>query len=142
MVNHSGYPAPVYETAGASGLDLRAAIDKPLTVAPHTVFKIPTGIYIEMPTGIEAQVRARSGLALRHGFSMVNGVGTIDADYRGEISCLMIVLIDEGFVIEPGDRIAQLVFMPVVRPDIEIVNSVDDFSKTIRGAGGFGHTGK
>lgn len=142
MVNRSGYPAPVYETAGASGLDLRAAIKKPVTLKPHTVTQIPTGIYLEMPNDIEAQVRARSGLALKRGIAMVNGVGTIDADYRGEISCVMIDLIDESYEIKPGDRIAQLVFMPVAKPVITVVESLDDLSETERGAGGFGHTGK
>lgn len=109
---------------------------------PHRVYRIPTGIYLEMPAGYEAQVRARSGLAFKHGVAMANGVGTIDADYRGEIAALMIVLIDEPFTVHPGDRIAQLVFAPVVQPEIVVVETVDALNQTDRGAGGFGHTGR
>jgi dUTP pyrophosphatase len=142
LVNRSGFPAPVYETAGASGLDLRAAIEKEMVLVPHRVYQIPTGIYLEMPAGCEAQVRARSGLALKHGVAMANGVGTIDADYRGEIAALVIVLIDEPFTLRPGDRIAQLVFAPVVQPEIVAVETVDALDQTNRGTGGFGHTGR
>lgn len=142
LVNRSGFSAPVYETAGASGLDLRAAIENEMVLVPHRVYRIPTGIYLEIPQGYEAQVRARSGLAFKHGVAMANGVGTIDADYRGEIAALMIVLIDEPFTVHPGDRIAQLVFAPVVQPEIIAVETVDALNRTDRGAGGFGHTGQ
>lgn len=131
-------PLPQYETEYSAGMDLRAAIDGPLEIAPGARALVPTGLRIALPPGTEAQVRPRSGLALRHGISMVNTPGTIDADYRGELRVILINLGDEPFRIERGDRIAQLVVAPVLRAEwVE----VDDLDETARGEGGFGHTG-
>lgn len=131
-------PLPSYESDAAAGMDLRAAVTEPLTIAPGTRAMVPTGIRIALPTGTEAQIRPRSGLAIRCGISMVNSPGTIDADYRGEIQALLINHGQEDFIIERGDRIAQMVIAPVLRADWERVDTLDD---TVRGEGGFGHTG-
>lgn len=131
-------PLPQYETDHSAGMDLRAAIDEALELAPGARALVPTGLRIALPPGTEAQVRPRSGLALRHGISMVNTPGTIDADYRGEIQVILINLGQEPFRIERGDRIAQLVVAPVLRAEWVEVDDLDD---TARGAGGFGHTG-
>jgi dUTP pyrophosphatase len=131
-------PLPAYETEHAAGMDLRAAVEAPISIAPGARALVPTGILIAVPPGAEAQVRPRSGLAFRHGISMVNTPGTIDADYRGEI---MVILINHGaepFEITRGDRIAQLVIAPVYRATWREVN---ELSPTDRGAGGFGSTG-
>jgi dUTP pyrophosphatase len=119
-------------------MDLRAAVAEPLSLAPGQRALVPTGIRIALPPGTEAQVRPRSGLAIRHGISMVNSPGTIDADYRGEIRVIVINHGEETFTIQRGDRIAQLVVAPVLRAEWQVVDSLDD---TTRGAGGFGHTG-
>ena len=132
-------PLPAYETDGAAGMDLRAAVDRPLTLAPGERAAIPTGLSIALPPGFEAQVRPRSGLALKHGISMVNAPGTVDADYRGEVKVLLINHGPEPFVVNRGERIAQLVIAPVVRAVWREVESLDT---TERGAGGFGHTGR
>ncbi|MBI1319029.1 MAG: dUTP diphosphatase [Candidatus Hydrogenedens sp.] len=131
-------PLPAYETAHAAGMDLRAAVTEEITVAPGERALIPTGLCIALPPGTEAQVRPRSGIALRNGISMVNTPGTIDADYRGEIKVILINHGQEPFVIARGDRVAQLVVAPVLRVEWEEAESLDD---TARGAGGFGHTG-
>lgn len=131
-------PLPAYESDAAAGMDLRAAVTEPLTIAPGARAMVPTGIRIALPAGTEAQIRPRSGLAIRCGISMVNSPGTIDADYRGEIQALLINHGQEDFVIERGDRIAQMVIAPVLQADWEPVDTLDD---TIRGEGGFGHTG-
>jgi dUTP pyrophosphatase len=131
-------PLPSYETSGAAGMDLRAAIDGEAQLAPGERALIPTGIRIALPEGVEAQVRPRSGLALKHGISMVNAPGTIDSDYRGEIKVLLINLGQEPFRVRRGDRIGQLVFAPVLRATWRHVPSLDE---TPRNAGGFGHTG-
>lgn len=131
-------PLPSYETAHAAGMDLRAAVEKPVTLAPGMRALVPTGIRIALPPGYEAQVRPRSGLAWRHGISMVNAPGTIDADYRGQVSVILINHGQEPFVIARGDRIAQMVVAPVTRVAWETVASLD---ATVRGDGGFGHTG-
>lgn len=131
-------PLPAYESDAAAGMDLRAAVAEPLTIAPGSRAMVPTGIRIALPSGTEAQIRPRSGLAIRCGISMVNSPGTIDADYRGEIQALLINHGQEDFVIERGDRIAQMVIAPVLQADWEPVDSLDD---TVRGEGGFGHTG-
>lgn len=136
--NESGLPLPEYATTGAAGLDLRAAIAEPLSLAPGEWKAIPTGLSIELPEGYEAQVRPRSGLALRHGITLLNSPGTIDADYRGEIQVILINLGRESFTVEPGMRIAQLVVAPFVR--VEWV-AVEILSSTERAEGGFGHTG-
>jgi dUTP pyrophosphatase len=131
-------PLPAYETEYAAGMDLRAAVAEALSLAPGQRALVPTGIRIALPPGTEAQVRPRSGLAIRHGISMVNSPGTIDADYRGEIRVIVINHGEETFTIQRGDRIAQLVVAPVLRAEWQVVDSLDD---TTRGAGGFGHTG-
>ncbi len=129
---------PRYETEGSAGMDLSACIEEPLTLNPGERASVATGISIELPSGYEAQVRARSGLAVRHGIGMVNGVGTIDSDYRGEIKVLLINLGHEAFVIQNGDRIAQMVVAKYERIEWE---KAEALSVTKRGAGGFGHTG-
>ena len=133
-----GLELPSYETSDSAGMDLRAEIDEVITIAPGERELVPTGIRIALPHSTEAQVRPRSGLAIRHGISMVNSPGTIDADYRGEIQVILINHGEEEFVINRGDRIAQLVIAPVLRAEWERVESLDD---TERGDGGFGHTG-
>jgi dUTP pyrophosphatase len=129
---------PEYRTAGAAGLDLEAAISEPVTLAPMQRRLIPSGLILEIPEGYEGQVRPRSGLALRHGISMVNAPGTIDADYRGEVGVLLINLGQEPFVIEPRARIGQLVIAAVARARIE---EATELGVTGRGGGGYGSTG-
>ena len=129
---------PRYETEGAAGMDLRARLDAPVVLAPGGRALIPTGLRIELPVGYEAQVRARSGLAAKFGIGLVNGIGTIDSDYRGEVKICLINWGDEGFTVNDGDRVAQLVIAKYVRAEIEAVSELAD---TDRGAGGFGHTG-
>lgn len=138
VVNKSDNPLPVYSTSGSSGLDLRAYTNEPIELKPFQVKAIPTGLYIEIPEGYEAQVRPRSGLALNHAVTVLNTPGTIDSDYRGEIKVILINLSDKPFFINNGDRIAQLVFSK-----IEKINwiTVDSLELTERNAGGFGHTG-
>lgn len=131
-------PLPAYETAGAAGMDLRAAIDAPVTLAPGERAAVPTGIAIALPDGYEAQVRARSGLARRHGIAMVNAPGTVDSDYRGELQVILVNLGQEPFTVGRGDRIAQMVVAPVARVAWEEVASL---GQTARGGGGFGSTG-
>lgn len=129
---------PEYETPGSAGVDLRAHIKEPVTLQPGERALIATGLKMEIPAGCEGQIRARSGLAVRHGIALVNGVGTIDSDYRGEIKIALINLGEEDFVIENGDRIAQMVFSTYERAAFEIS---DELSETERSIGGFGHTG-
>lgn len=139
MLPHSeGLPAPTYQSEHASGADLHAAVEEPVTLAPGARACIPGGIAIELPAGYEAQVRPRSGLALKHGISIVNSPGTIDADYRGEVGVILINLGTEPFVIERGMRIAQLVIAPVCHAALQVT---EELSETARAAGGFGHTG-
>jgi len=130
---------PAYQSAGASGLDLCAACEGEVVVAPGEVTLIPTGLTIAVPTGYEAQVRARSGLALRHGLVVVNAPGTIDSDYRGEVGIIIGNIGREPFTITRGQRIAQLVIQPVARVTVAVREALD---QTDRGAGGFGHTGE
>jgi dUTP pyrophosphatase len=132
------FKMPQYKTEGSSGMDLSADIEEPIVLKPLERYLVPTGIYIEIPVGYEAQIRARSGLAIKNGISLVNGIGTIDSDYRGEIKVILINLGGEDFTINRGDRIAQMIFAKVEIADIEEVEIVDE---TARGAGGFGHTG-
>jgi dUTP pyrophosphatase len=136
-----GLPLPAYQTLYAAGLDLVAAIsaDAPVTIAPGTRAMIPTGLSIALPRDTEAQVRPRSGLAARHGVTVLNTPGTIDADYRGEVIVILINLGDESFVVRRGERIAQLVVAPVLRAELRRVDTLDD---TPRGGGGFGSTGR
>jgi len=129
---------PSYETAGSAGMDLRAANDAALTLAPGARALIPTGLKLAIPAGYEAQVRPRSGLALKHGITVLNSPGTIDSDYRGELKVILINLGQVPFVIQPGERVAQLVLAPVVQLPLVEVASLDD---TERGEGGFGSTG-
>ena len=123
-------------------MDLRAAISDPMVLKPHRVYRVPTGIYIECPIGYEVQIRARSGLSLKHGITLVNGIGTIDADYRGEICVIMMNLLDEEYTIQPGDRIAQMVVAETIHAVLSEVKSHDELQPTQRGAGGFGHSGQ
>ena len=134
----TGLPLPAYETAGAAGLDLRAALDAPLVVPPGERVRVPTGLQMEIPLGFEGQVRARSGLAWRNGLAVINAPGTIDADYRGEVQVLLVNLGTEPFTIERGERVAQLVIAPVVQAEIAVVEALPE---TARGSGGFGSTG-
>lgn len=133
-----GIALPQYETEHAAGMDLRAAVEESVTLEPGQRLAVPTGLKIAVPEGYEAQVRARSGLAIRHGIALVNAPGTIDADYRGEVCVLLINLGQEPFTINRGDRIAQIVLAPVTRAALEPVLEVD---RTARGEGGFGSTG-
>lgn len=139
IVNTSARPLPAYATSASAGMDLLANIEEPLKLGMLDRAMIPTGISIQLPEGYEAQVRPRSGLAARHGISVTNSPGTIDADYRGEIQVLLINLSREPYTIQPGDRIAQLVVARHERVEWESVESLDE---TGRGAGGFGSTGK
>lgn len=132
-------PLPAYQSALAAGLDLLAAVDEPLTLQPGTRALVPTGLSMALPAGYEAQVRPRSGLAAKHGVTVLNTPGTIDADYRGEVKVILINLGDAAFEIARGDRIAQMVVAPVLQADIQ---EVDVLSDTDRGAGGFGSTGQ
>lgn len=133
-----GGEVPTYATAGSSGADLRAYISQPITLAPGERCLVPTGIFVEIPQGIEAQIRARSGLAIKYGIGLVNGVGTVDSDYRGEWNIPLINWGDEPYTIQNGDRIAQVIFSRYEKADFTVVSEI---SQTQRGAGGFGHTG-
>jgi dUTP pyrophosphatase len=133
---------PQYASAGAAGLDLHAALEAPLTIEPGDRKAVPTGLVIGLPAGHEGQVRPRSGLALRHGVTVLNAPGTIDEDYRGEVQVLLVNLSREPYTIAPGDRIAQLVVAPVVRVRVEQVPDADALGATQRGAGGFGSSGR
>lgn len=133
-----GLPLPAYQTADAAGLDLVAAVDGPVTLPPLGRALVPTGLAFALPPGTEAQVRPRSGLAARHGVTVLNAPGTIDADYRGEVMVILVNLGSEPFTVSRGDRIAQVVFAPVTRAELQVADSLDE---TERGAGGFGSTG-
>ncbi len=138
IVNKSKYPVPTYATEQSAGMDLRADIQMPVTLKPLQRELIPTGLFIELPSGYEAQIRPRSGLAIKHGISLVNTPGTVDADYRGEIKVILVNLSDTPFTLEPGERIAQMI---ISRFEHITWNEVDELGETTRGAGGFGHTG-
>ncbi|NLD18312.1 MAG: dUTP diphosphatase [Tissierellia bacterium] len=138
FINESSNELPSYSTPGASGMDLRANLEEPVIVAPMEIKLIPTGIKAEVPLGYEIQVRARSGLALKHGISLVNGVGTIDSDYRGEIGVILINLGKEDFTINNGDRIAQLV---VAKYEYAEIEEVKELTETGRDPRGFGSSG-
>jgi dUTP pyrophosphatase len=139
IVNHSHHPLPAYATQGSSGLDLRAFIPTPIQLAPLERVLIPTGLHIAMPNHMEAQIRPRSGLAIKQGLTCLNTPGTIDADYRGEIKVILINLSNEIQLIQDGDRIAQIVFQQVEKMEWQLVENLES---TQRGEGGFGHTGK
>lgn len=140
IVNTSNNPLPAYETKNSAGMDLRAFLpDGPVTLEPMQRILVPTGLYMEIPEGYEGQVRPRSGLALKSGITVLNTPGTIDADYRGQVGVILINLSDKPFVINNGDRIAQLIIAKCEQMDAV---QVEVLSETERGAGGFGHTGK
>lgn len=138
VVNKGHQPLPAYATPQSAGMDLRANLDGPVTLRPMERRIIPTGLHIALPAGFEAQVRPRSGLALKHGVTVLNAPGTIDADYRGELGVLLINLSAEDFVINDGERIAQMV---VARHETVAFSVVDELDETERGEGGYGHTG-
>nr|WP_314660763.1 dUTP diphosphatase [uncultured Porphyromonas sp.] len=139
IVNRSRHALPAYATVGAAGMDLRAQLEAPITLPPLGRVLVPTGLFIELPQGYEAQVRPRSGLAIKHGLTVLNSPGTIDADYRGEIKVALVNLSAEPFEIQDGERIAQLV---VARHEEVTWQPVEELGETERGAGGFGHTGR
>ena len=138
VINRSHHPLPQYATPLSAGMDLRANIDAPITLRPLERCLIPTGLFIALPPGYEAQVRPRSGLALKKGITVLNSPGTIDADYRGELMVLLINFSDTDFVINDGERIAQMVVARHEQIEFQLVDELDD---TERGAGGYGHTG-
>lgn len=139
IINKSTHPLPAYETFASAGLDLRAAIDSPIRLLPMQRALVGTGLFTELPVGFEAQIRPRSGLAAKFGVTVLNSPGTIDADYRGEIKVILINLGNEPFVINNGDRIAQMV---IARHERIVWNEVSELEQSKRGAGGFGSTGK
>ncbi len=138
IINKSNNPLPRYESAQAAGMDIRCHLAEPVTLQPLERKLLPTGLYIELPIGYEAQIRPRSGLALKRGLTVLNTPGTIDADYRGEIGVILINLSNEPQTIEPGERICQMVIAKHEQPELE---QVQVLSETLRGAGGFGHSG-
>jgi dUTP pyrophosphatase len=139
IVNKSHHPLPEYATTGSSGMDIRAFLISPITMAPMERVLIPTGLFLALPENWEAQIRPRSGLAIKQGLTCLNTPGTIDADYRGELKVILINLSNEAQLISDGDRIAQMVFQKVEKV---ILEKVETLEATERGAGGFGHTGK
>ena len=139
IINKSSNALPRYESAEAAGMDIRCDITEPVTLQPLERRLIPTGLYIELPAGYEAQIRPRSGLALKRGLTVLNTPGTIDADYRGEVGVILVNLSGEAQTIEPGERICQMVIARHERPEIA---EVQELSATERGAGGFGHSGR
>jgi dUTP pyrophosphatase len=138
VINRSHHPLPAYQTAHAAGMDVRANLTEPVTLKPLQRALIPTGLFMEIPVGYEVQVRPRSGLAYKHGIGIVNSPGTIDADYRGELKVLLVNLSDEEFIVQDGERIAQLV---VARHETAQWQQVQELTETERGAGGYGSTG-
>ncbi len=139
IVNHSPYPCPAYATEQSAGMDLKANLAEPLVLKPLQRAMVPTGLYMALPAGYEAQVRPRSGLAAKHGITVLNTPGTIDADYRGEVKVILVNLSDTPFEIVPGERIAQMVIARHEKVEWEEVNELD---ATSRGVGGFGSTGR
>lgn len=138
IVNKSHHPLPAYATEGSAGMDVRAFLTDPVTLLPGERALIPTGLYIALPQGYECQIRPRSGLAIKHGISLVNSPGTVDSDYRGEIGVIVINHSDKPFTVNDGERICQMVIAPYTRVGWKQVESLDE---TERGAGGFGHSG-
>jgi len=139
LVNKSKHPLPSYSTILSAGVDLRANIDKEIVLEPLKRVLVPTGLFIQLPEGYEAQIRPRSGLAIKHGVTVLNTPGTIDADYRGEICVILVNISDETFIVKDGERICQMVIAKHETVDWAVVDSLQE---TERGAGGFGHTGK
>lgn len=138
VVNKSNMSLPEYKTNGSAGIDLKASIESSVVLKPMERSLVPTGLFISIPEGYEGQIRGRSGLAINNGITLANGIGTIDSDYRGEVKVILINLGNEDFIINNGDRIAQLVLARYERIEFEIV---DNLNNTNRGSGGFGHTG-
>lgn len=138
IINKSKHPLPAYETVASAGMDLRANIEEAIKLKPMERKLIPTGLFIELPEGYEAQIRPRSGLAYKHGISILNSPGTIDADYRGEIKILLINFSDTDFLVKDGERIAQMI---ISRHEQVVWEQVEVLNETARGAGGYGHTG-
>lgn len=138
VINQSKHALPAYETTASAGMDVRANIDEPITLLPFGRALVKTGLFLEIPAGFECQVRPRSGLALKKGLTVLNTPGTIDADYRGEVGVILINLSDQSIKIEDGERIAQLIFAPVVQAEWEVT---DALTESGRGTGGFGSTG-
>lgn len=138
IINKSQFELPEYKTIGSSGLDLKANINGSIELKPFDRILVPTGLYMSIPEGFEAQIRGRSGLALNHGISLANGIGTIDSDYRGEIGIILINLSNKPYIINNGDRIAQMVFIKYEKVELIEVEKLDN---TNRGEGGFGHSG-
>lgn len=138
IINKSKFETPKYMTEGSAGLDLQASLDAPVELKPLDRVLISTGLYLSIPSGYEGQIRGRSGLALKHGITLANGIGTIDSDYRGEIKVILVNLSNENYTINNGDRVAQLVFIKYVKSDLV---EVDDLDETKRDDGGFGHSG-
>jgi len=138
IINRGHQQLPAYATPQSAGMDLRANIDEPITLRPMERKLIPTGLYMALPAGCEAQIRPRSGLALKHGISVLNTPGTIDADYRGEIMVLLVNFSTEDFIVNDGERIAQMV---ISKHETAVFNEVSELDETERGAGGYGHTG-
>lgn len=139
IINQSNHALPAYETAHAAGMDLRASLTEEIIIKPLQRSLIPTGLFIELPVGYEAQIRPRSGLAYKHGITVLNSPGTIDADYRGEIKVLLVNLSDTEFKVNNGERIAQMV---VAKHETVVWQLADELNTTDRGEGGYGHTGK
>lgn len=142
IYNQAKNELPAYASAYSAGMDLRADLTESVVLQPFERKLIPTGLFIELPADCEAQIRPRSGLALKHGITVLNSPGTIDADYRGEIRVILINLSQEPFEIQPGERIAQIVIARFQQVELVEVNALEDLSDTERGAGGFGHSGK
>jgi dUTP pyrophosphatase len=138
IINRSHHPLPHYETGASAGMDLRANLDEPIELAPLQRAIVPTGLFMELPVGVEAQVRPRSGLAAKKGITVLNAPGTIDADYRGEVGVILVNLSDTNFTVNDGERIAQMVIAKHERADWA---TVEELSSTDRGTGGFGSTG-
>ncbi len=138
IVNHSNNELPGYSTVNSAGMDLRAYLENDVVLSPLERYLVPTGLHIELPEGFEAQIRPRSGLAVKYGISIVNSPGTIDADYRGEIKVILINMSNENFVIKNGERICQMVIKKYEK--VSLIE-VDNLNETERGVGGFGHTG-
>ena len=138
IINKGHHPLPAYATSQSAGMDLRANIDKSITIHPMERMLIPTGLFMALPPGFEAQIRPRSGLALKHGITVLNSPGTIDADYRGEIMVLLINLSVDDFIINDGERIAQMIIAKHESIEFAVVDKLDE---TERGSGGYGHTG-
>ncbi|RZK46225.1 MAG: dUTP diphosphatase [Pedobacter sp.] len=139
IINRSPNPLPEYATQGSAGMDIRAHLEAPISLKPLERFLVPTGLFLQLPDGYEAQIRPRSGLAIKQGLTCLNSPGTVDADYRGEIKVILINLSQDDQVIHSGDRIAQMVVKPVERVKLKVVTEIES---TTRNEGGFGHTGK